>query len=261
MNAIEVEQATRLAWPAMEERGLSYGVLRYAGGVDRRANSLNLFVNAECDSREMISATEEFFGSRNATPIVRIVQTHDTRLDELAAVELALESNGYETQALTQAMLLNLADRVHPRTANVLQNSAAVDTSSWLRSWYELTARSDASLAVHEAMLSSLHSPHIFLLGHDREQALLSSGMAVLTGDALGLFGIATAIDRRQQGHATALLQDLLDWASARGARYAYLQVEASNTGAIKLYRKLGFETLYSYWYRVGRKKKAKEIT
>jgi len=257
MNVIEVEQATRQAWPAMEERGLSYGVLRYAGGVDRRANSLNLFVNAVCDSREMISATEDFFGSRNATPIVRIVQAHDTHLNDLAAVELALESSGYETQALTQTMSLDLNDRVLARSASDLVSSTAVDVTSWLQSWYQLTARSAASLAVHEAMLSRLHCPHAFLLAHDAKENLLSSGMAVLTGDALGLFGIATAMDRRQQGHATAMLQMLLDCASARGARYAYLQVEASNTGAIKLYRKLGFEALYSYWYRVGCKQES----
>ncbi len=40
-----------------------------------------------------------------------------------------------------------------------------------------------------------------------------------------------------------------LRWARPRGARQAWLQVLADNTGAIALYESTGFRTAYSYAY------------
>ena len=42
----------------------------------------------------------------------------------------------------------------------------------------------------------------------------------------------------------------LLARAWDRGARCAYLQVDAGNAPALAAYRKFGFETLYEYHYR-----------
>ena len=39
--------------------------------------------------------------------------------------------------------------------------------------------------------------------------------------------------------------------ARRKGARFAYLQVVATNKAALPLYADLGFETVYSYGYRV----------
>ena len=42
-----------------------------------------------------------------------------------------------------------------------------------------------------------------------------------------------------------------------RGANMAYLQVVQDNNVAINLYTKLGYKTIYSYWYRVKKKEEA----
>jgi ribosomal protein S18 acetylase RimI-like enzyme len=34
------------------------------------------------------------------------------------------------------------------------------------------------------------------------------------------------------------------------GATYSYLQVVKGNEAAIKLYKKLGYREIYTYWYR-----------
>ena len=79
----------------------------------------------------------------------------------------------------------------------------------------------------------------------------LCCGLSVVNGEVAGLFSIAINISHRQQNLATSLIQFLLSHAKAAGAKFAYLQVEDTNTAARHLYKKLGFSSAYNYWYRV----------
>ena len=69
-------------------------------------------------------------------------------------------------------------------------------------------------------------------------------------GDLAGLFEIATAAAERGKGHGRRLVLSALKWARLRGARQAWLQVEADNLAARRLYGTLGFTEVYRYHYR-----------
>ena len=55
----------------------------------------------------------------------------------------------------------------------------------------------------------------------------------------------------RRQGLARRLTQSVCAWGASQGAAFAYLQVVATNQAALPLYAALGFETVYSYGYRM----------
>jgi len=78
----------------------------------------------------------------------------------------------------------------------------------------------------------------------------IACGQFALEGDLVGLYDIVTAPSHRRRGYATRVCAYLLAAASERGARCAYLQVDAQNTAARSLYRRLGFVDGYSYHYR-----------
>jgi ribosomal protein S18 acetylase RimI-like enzyme len=80
------------------------------------------------------------------------------------------------------------------------------------------------------------------------EPAAIAIG--VLTGNWLGIFGMATAPRFRRCGAAIRSLRGLADWAEGRVST-VYLQVFQENRPALALYEKLGFEELYAYHYRV----------
>ncbi|GJM12115.1 MAG: hypothetical protein DHS20C12_05180 [Pseudohongiella sp.] len=253
MNMMEIEAAARTAWPALEEYELPFGVLRYSRGTDRRSNSLSLHPHAEVEVGKLVGVLEEFFGNRRAAPIVRIVQGQGVTLEALRDIDTALEERGYERQAPTLSMLLDLtsAPLVLQQAGTAVGES--IDIGSWLPAWYALTDRQLEKLAVHRELLQKSVLPQRCLLSRSGDGCLISSGMAVFAKQTIGIFGIATAPDYRNQGHALKIVQSLLKWGMANAAKYAYLQVEESNHAAISLYEKLGFETAYSYWYRVGR--------
>jgi len=255
MNVMEMENAARHAWPALEEEELSFGVLRYSHGTGRRSNSLSLYPHAEFEVGKLIGAAEKFFAERDAAPIVRIVQPGGIALDAVSDIDSALELRGYEKQAPTFSLLLDLASVLGAKAHLENGSIEKVDVGSWLQAWYALTGRHIEKIDAHKALLEKSELLHLFLLKHGIKGALVSSGMAVYANQSIGLFGISTASEHRKRGHALELVNSLLYWGFAKGARYAYLQVEESNQAAVNLYQKLGFKKSYSYWYRVGKRK------
>lgn len=81
-----------------------------------------------------------------------------------------------------------------------------------------------------------LADPLLFCLGTDHGIAL---GRVVL--DEAELLTLAVEPDRRRQGAGTALLRQFEAEAALRGAARAFLEVAASNTAAIALYRAAGY--------------------
>jgi hypothetical protein len=67
-----VEKANRFAWPAIEEQVTSYGVLRFAHGYTRRANSLTLFDSSLVSYDELVADCETFFASRSQPVMIRV---------------------------------------------------------------------------------------------------------------------------------------------------------------------------------------------
>ena len=62
-----------------------------------------------------------------------------------------------------------------------------------------------------------------------------------------GLFDVLVAPRARRRGLARRVTESVCAWGAAQGARFAYLQVVATNEAALPLYADLGFETVYSY--------------
>jgi ribosomal protein S18 acetylase RimI-like enzyme len=78
----------------------------------------------------------------------------------------------------------------------------------------------------------------------------VASAICVHDNDLAGFFEIATNVAERGKGHARRLLLSALKWARSRGAHEAWLQVEADNDPACRLYASLGFGEVYRYHYR-----------
>ena len=60
-------------------------------------------------------------------------------------------------------------------------------------------------------------------------------------------FTIFVHQDYREEGLGTVLSRHTLSWASQMGFEHAYLTTEISNFRALRLFRKLGFQTTSSY--------------
>lgn len=251
MNVSEVDQAARQAWPALEEQHHPFGVLRYAQGVTRRSNSLNLFPESLYNPIKLIEATERFFQSKAQPSIVRVPKLNGKSAEAFKILDQLLDKNGYELEAPSKLMILDLCDHAALNESAGEDSMQACDFQRWLSYWHEFTERSQNELEVHLTTLAKIRHPAKFILLKNGAGEITSCGMGVVSGQGLGLYGIATCKNGRNLGYGRRLIEALINWGQCEGARYAYLQVEAENQSACKLYRKIGFREFYSYWYRV----------
>lgn len=77
----------------------------------------------------------------------------------------------------------------------------------------------------------------------------LASGAASYGFGWLGVHGLRTARDQRGRGLAGAVMRAMADEAARRGMARVFLQVDAENTAALSLYRRIGFAVAWPYVY------------
>jgi len=99
-------------------------------------------------------------------------------------------------------------------------------------------------------MLAAIAAPAGFAFV---EQAGKAMAMAIgaVQGDHMGLFDVLVMPHARRRGLARKVTESLYAWAWSHGARFAYLQVVATNEAAMPLYAAQGFRTAYDYEYFV----------
>ncbi|MBN9087521.1 MAG: GNAT family N-acetyltransferase [Reyranella sp.] len=124
-------------------------------------------------------------------------------------------------------------------------------SDDWLAGFAALSPVAPQHRETMARMLRSIAAPVGFARVEDNGQ-LVAFALGVVDGDHVGLFDVLVAPQARRRGLARRLTLSIGAWGRDHGAHFAYLQVVATNTAALPLYASLGFETVYSYGYRVS---------
>lgn len=80
---------------------------------------------------------------------------------------------------------------------------------------------------------------------------VIAGGIGIFEEDTMGLYDIHVSPGYRRQGLGTAICRTLMEAGFQAGVKSVHLQVLASSVEALSLYRSLGFQEIYLYWYRV----------
>ena len=83
----------------------------------------------------------------------------------------------------------------------------------------------------------------------EAEGQLAGAGVSVDLDRYTTIYNMVTAPDHQKRGVATRVVTTLLAMGRLAGSTHAVLQVTQDNSAAQGLYRKLGFEPAYDYWY------------
>jgi N-acetylglutamate synthase len=236
-----LENRALKAWPALETRAAEGWVQRLSDGYTKRANSINALEVDNLLTLEMKNTLETPYQTANLPPIWRLTPLAPAGTDDLLA------EAGYRRIEESRVQRATLDDRF---VADPEIRIAAHPSDDWLAGFAALSPVSPQHRGTMARMLRSIAAPVGFARVEDNGQ-LVAFALGVVDGDHVGLFDVLVAPQARRRGLARRLTRSIGAWGREHGARFCYLQVVATNAAALPLYADLGFETVYSYAYRV----------
>lgn len=245
--------------PCLTEEAYDGWLLRFAEGYTKRANSVNVLGKSTIPLADKIEYCEERYGEQQL-PIVFKITPMATELDELLA------ERGYFAVDKTNVMTVDLTKKGKTESKGTAYNKGeAADvsdevavsvtieekfTESWQYYYFTFNNVLTAAIPTAKKMQAKITNPVLCATVYVDKKAV-ACGLGVMEQGYVGLLDIVVKEEYRGCGFGKVLCQALLEKGKAKGATIAYLQVVDSNEVAKKLYKGLGFEDVYSYWYRV----------
>jgi GNAT superfamily N-acetyltransferase len=236
-----LEKRALSAWPALESHPAWGWIQRLSGGYTKRANSINALEVGDPLTLDAKNVLEAPYRTANLPPIWRLTPLAPAGADDLLA------RAGYRRIDESRVQRASIDDRF---VADPEVRIAARPSDAWLAGFATLSPVAPQHRETMARMLRSIAAPVGFARVEDNGQPV-AFALGVVDGDHVGLFDVLVSPPARRRGLARRLTQSIGAWGRDHGARFAYLQVVATNTAALPLYANLGFETVYSYAYRV----------
>jgi GNAT superfamily N-acetyltransferase len=239
----QIEQISMNAWPALQTILYDGWILRFAGGVTRRANSINPIFESNIQVDKKIRFCEDLYSSRDLSVIYKL--TSDISPSDLDTILIDL---GYEKEADTsvQLMTINGPDRLDK---NFITLSEKLD-SNWLNRFIKFNNYDQAKTIGFQNILEQIafKKCYIDLIVNGQ---YIGCGLGVLENTHIGIFDVVVNPQFRKKGYGKTIVESIVHWGYENGATIAYLQVMLNNSPALRLYEKIGFKEVYKYWYRV----------
>jgi ribosomal protein S18 acetylase RimI-like enzyme len=237
-----LEERTLTTWPALQTVFYDGWVIRFAKGHTRRSNSVIPLYGSSIDLHEKIKYCTGLFRARGQRSVFKL-----TAAAQPAGLDAVLEQAEYAYEAETSVQIadLNGLDFNGVESARI----TAQPTSDWLDACIRLNAMNPERGTVFTGMLANMVPPAAYasLMAGDE---ITAAGLGVYTPGYVVVYDIVTHPAYRNQGLARRLMLNLLHWGREQGAQQAFLQVVPENTPAVHLYKRLGFQEVYRYWYR-----------
>ncbi|UPK44768.1 GNAT family N-acetyltransferase [Paenibacillus pabuli] len=242
-----IEELSLNHWQPLSTLLFDGWVLRFAQGYTKRANSIQPLHYSTQDVHEKIEQCERIYASNQLSTIFKITPfIQPDHLDQL------LHEKGYDVVDLSRVQTRSLATIKEPEHSDVKMDEQL--TGEWLDHFCRLNQLSGLHRRTMEQMLNNIRTRTGFISLFIDGQ-VVACGFGVVERGYIGLYDIITDANFRNRGLAEQMILHLLHWGKENGATSSYLQVVANNAPALKLYAKLGYSEIYTYWYRV---KKAK---
>ncbi len=227
--------------PALRTEHYDGWLLRYADGYTSRANSVSVIYPSSLDYQDKIEECERRYASQGLPCIFKITDAADERLDQL------LEERGYSRFTPTDLMTMDMTGRQFECCDCIITDHA---DDAWRNTCFALEGYTDGKTRSAASRMFDMINADTLYCRIEHEGQSIACASAVIERGYMALLNVIVDERYRGCGWGRKLCLALLSRAAEMGAHTAYLQVIQSNTTAVKLYEKLGYKKLYSYWYR-----------
>jgi GNAT superfamily N-acetyltransferase len=241
-----IEDASINASAAPQQRWLDGWILRYCPGKARRSRCVNAVATGRLPVAQKLELAAALFREFKLPMVIRI-----TAFTQPACLDAELQAMGWPVQGPTRVRVLHdpAAVSVQPLPAGC--RWTALDGPTFAEAVGQLRSSPVDHRQSHARRLAESPVPYQgYAIVREADGAVLACGQFAREGDLVGLYDIHTRDDVRGQGLASRLCERLLTVSVSAGAKISYLQVEADNHPAQRVYSRLGFVDGYDYHYR-----------
>ncbi|UZN04503.1 GNAT family N-acetyltransferase [Cellulomonas sp. S1-8] len=238
-----VEAAT---WPSPRTAAVDGWRVGLSGGVTRRAGSTIALVDVP-DVRSAVDRVEQLYRQDGAPAVFRAGDPENP-----AGLAVELDRRGYTAAAVTDVLVRDLVAAPPAPGAAALAGAAVTvrvaqePDDAWLDVW--LGGKGGAREPSHAIVAGA---PATYVTATDARGVDVAVIRAAPVDDWVALSCLQVVPGARRRGLGRALTEQALALAAADGAQRAFLQVEAGNAAALRLYGALAFRPAHRYAYRV----------
>lgn len=225
-------------WRADQEQDLGRWRLRAAGGFTRRANSVLVAGQPDRPLDDALAYAAQWYEARGL-PLVLQVPTEARRL-----LDAELGERGWDFSGETSVLVRSLGEPPPPGAWAV--ERADEPDAGWLARYRDGAGVDDGQA---RPVLTN-HPQATFARSRADDGPVVAIGRGTLDDGWLAISCVEVASDRRRQGHASAIVRDLLRWGAEGGATRAVVAVEQDNAESLALFEALGFWFHHAYRYR-----------
>ena len=243
-----LEKIAADGYVGLEELEYDGWELRFTEGYTGRANSVQIWGESTIDLKEKVEFCEKAYAEHGLPTMFKLTDADQ----ELMAL---LENRGYESIKPTDVMTLPLGD-VGAEPGDVIFSTSP---EAWFDSYFafenmqseksrDLTRKIHAKVAIEQVYIRLLHEGKVAAV----------ASLAIESGYSL-LHNVVVDPQLRGKGLGKKLCQAAIMKSKECGASHIFLQVMQNNPIAMNLYKKLGFEKQYTYYYVIRQMSEVKE--
>ena len=242
-----IEDASLNASAPPQQRWMDGWLVRTSPGKAQRARSINPVAAGRLPLAQKLALASDAFREAGLPVLIRLTPfSQPPDLDHMLAA-LGWRQDGQTHVLVRTADFRGLTPKALPEGCfwQPLEGAAFAAAVGSLR------GSPPEQQHAHAQRLAASPVPYRgFAIRRGDGGTVLCCGQFAREGSLVGLYDVHTDPAVRRAGLAQALCERLLLGAADEGATVAYLQVDATNSGALSVYRRLGFEPGYDYHYR-----------
>ena len=236
------EELSLNAHPSLQTQFYDGWILRFANGYTKRANSVNLIYPSILNINDKLAECEKRYFEQGLSSIFKITDSHDVNIDQ------TLEQRGYAIIDPVYVMEMDLRNKVFPPTDCILTDYA---DDEWLNAYFTFSCYTDDIKKLTAKQILDYVKSATICGRIIKNGVTVACGSAVVERGYMSLWNVVVNEVERGKGYGKEICESLLSAAQQIGAHTAFILVTQDNTTAVNLYKKLGYKTIYSYWYRV----------
>ena len=243
-----VEDAGLNASAPPQQRWLDGWLVRYSPGKAKRARCINAVAAGRLPLEDRLRRAQAVYAEAGLPALVRI-----TPFTQPAGLDAWLADRGWARLDDTRVMVCTGLPAGEPAPLPDGTCWEPLEAPAFAETVGALRGSPLGQRRAHAERLAFSPVPYRgFAIRSVADGSVLACGQFAREGDLVGIYDVFCHPQARGLGLATVLCEHLLTLARLEGAAASYLQVEADNHPARRIYQRLGFADAYSYHYRVA---------